>query len=106
MTLKYHILLINSDYEVEILFTTCLQASAHQYMSDYLKSKDIDGIHQKAYFEDERTIAIYNYHFIFSKTLAFKIILVEYNDNVIENYTAHKNFIIDGIECVNQSLAM
>lgn len=79
--LKYHVLLINgNDLNITILYTTDDKPSCYQFMSEYLKDKNLDNRNTKAYHESENIICIYDYHYIFSKTLKYKIILIEYRD--------------------------
>lgn len=81
MSIKYHVVLINSDYVFNILYTTEDRSECYSFMTDYIKEKvKIDGKSSKAYHEDENTISIYDYHYIMSKSLRCKIVLVEYTD--------------------------
>ena len=81
MTTKYHVMLINCDYSVKILFTTNTLSDCHLFISEHIKEKfNVDGKFVKAHHDDETTISIYNYHYIMPKSLKCKLMIVSYPD--------------------------
>lgn len=78
---KYQVIKINKDYSCEILETMSDRASAIEFMNDYVsKEYKPDNVSIKAYYQDEKTITIYNYFYIASKELIAKIQVVEYSE--------------------------
>ena len=82
MPLKYHVMLVNgSNYEISVLYTANDKSDCYMFMSEYLKDKiTVDGRYSKAFHESESIISVYEYHYIVSKSLKCKLVLVEYND--------------------------
>lgn len=64
-----------------ILFTTEDYTQAITSLNNYVdKTFEIDSKWIKASFENERTVSVYNYFWLWPKKLMFKISVVEYQD--------------------------
>ncbi|MBY0541431.1 MAG: hypothetical protein K2P52_08490 [Campylobacterales bacterium] len=88
---KFQVIKINEDYSCEILLTNDDRASAIEFLNDYVaREYKPDNMFTKAYCQDEKTIIIYNYFYIYPKQLVSKIQVVEYkelmDDSPIDEY--------------------
>lgn len=78
-TKKYHVLMVNSDCTATILYTTPQLNECHLFIAEYMNEKlQLDGKFQKAYYETENIISVYNYHYLFPKSLKCKISVIDY----------------------------
>lgn len=74
-------MLLTSQYNVEILFSSSIIAECHLYISKYLKEVlKIDNSNSKAFYENDNQVSIFNYHYIMPKSLKSKLIIVPYDD--------------------------
>lgn len=80
---KFHVVIVNNDCSVQILYTTPHLNDCHLFMAEYISEKmNIDGRFSKAYHDNENTISIYNYHYILPKSLRCKICVIEYCEGI------------------------
>ena len=83
MIYKYNIILLNViENTVEILHTCSEFKQALEHSQTYLTKTFELGPYLKANYDNQSSISIYKYHYLSSKELIYKIVIVKYCDTL------------------------
>lgn len=83
----YKYALIGNDTKLNvcsILYVTCNQSDAIDFLTKYINNNFVLNNYLKAYYDDEKTISIFRYHYIMSKELIFKYQIITFSDVIID----------------------